>query len=94
MKSRRQETPAEIEEVEILENIDGETKAERFSRLANFRLDKTVKRIRQLGHLSSRANYEYTGAQVQILLEVLSNEVDKLERQFSDGSGGDELPTI
>ena len=82
------------EPVEILENIEGETKAEAFKRLANFRLAKTVKRIRQIGNLSSKVKYEYTPEQAEILMEVLNLELEKLEQLFQSSSSIDELPEI
>lgn len=74
-------------------NIEGETRAEAFSRLANARLPKTVKRLRQLGNLAS-GNYDYTPEQASTLIGVLRSEIDKLEAKFNKASVEDDLPLL
>lgn len=69
-----------------------ETKEEAFVRLANYRMGKAIKRIRQMKNLAS-ANYSYTDDQAYAVCDHLHNEVNKLaDALISDND--DELPTI
>ncbi len=69
-----------------LENIEGETKAEKFLRLAPMRYRKTVKRIRLLSNLAG-PSYEFDGEQVATMFEALRKELAEAEAKFQ---GADE----
>ena len=65
-----------------LENIEGETKAEKFVRLARARHRVAVKRIRLLANLGNRNNYEYDDEQVANMFHNLRIELDNAEAAF------------
>ncbi len=67
-----------------LETVEGETKAERFLRLAGNRYKIAVKRVRLIGNLGNRNAYEYDDEQVKSMFDALRKELDDAEAKFSD----------
>lgn len=61
---------------------DFETKREKFVRLAESRMDNTLKNIELLSNLSNTSNYEYTQADVTKMIRTLKNAVSDLEKSF------------
>ena len=59
-----------------------ETKADTFKRVANYRLEKTIMRLRQFHALANTSNYEYTTEQVEKMLAALDAEVQAIEDAF------------
>lgn len=70
--------------------VPGETKAQRFERVAQRRVDKVVEALRVLGNCSNRSSYEYTGEQIEKMFEFLLKQCDGVKRKF--GSAKMELP--
>ena len=64
--------------------ISGETKAERFKRIANPRLAKCQTAIRALGKCAS-SDYEYTPEQVDTIEKILRDELANLMRRYRTG---------
>lgn len=60
-----------------------ESKAQRFIRLANQRVPKVVKGIRNVGNLALRSQYEYTPDQSAKLVKLLQDEVDAVKQRFT-----------
>jgi hypothetical protein len=60
----------------------GESKADKFRRLAVYRMDKALERITQLGHLSNRSQYEYTAEQVEKMRATLQMQLDATFNRF------------
>jgi hypothetical protein len=60
----------------------GETKAERFQRIAERRVNETLRMLRLLGNLSDRRNYSYTDDQVAMILKAIDEEMQALEGRF------------
>lgn len=56
---------------------------ERFRRLAEKRVNRTIKDLQLIGNLSNRSNYEYTGEEVEKILRVLEAELRKVRQTFS-----------
>ena len=87
-------TPAQ-EEFDFDKPIEGESKNERFKRVANFRLRKAVERLRMLRQMfegSTVNNYEFTEAQMHTLVTALNDEVNEINRLMAkrlDGRNGD-----
>ncbi len=75
------------------ENIVGETKNERFVRLANSRLRKAVEAIRTMQNLGS-SNYESTEEQRTFILEALDKEITVLETALKNGGVSDDIPQL
>ena len=61
-----------------------ESKADRFKRLAEPRVDSTVKKIKIIGNLAA-SNYEYTAEQVEKILSTLKSSIDEVEKKFQKG---------
>jgi hypothetical protein len=60
----------------------GETKAERFKRVAERRVNETLRALRLLGNLADRRNYEYTEQQVAMILGAIDQEHKALRSRF------------
>ena len=77
----------DLDEVEVTSNA--ETKAEAFKRVANFRLEKTVMRLRQFHALANTGNYEYTDEQISYIISALDAEVTEVANAFKGGKEAD-----
>lgn len=62
-----------------------ETPAERFKRLGNSRLGKTLASIKTLEPLADDRVYEYTEAQVDIIFAELERAIERLDYAFKNG---------
>ena len=60
-----------------------ENKRERFVRLAEARTNKIIDMIRLLGNCANKANYDYTDADVQKILNALEKEIKLAKTKFS-----------
>lgn len=58
-----------------------ETKHDRFLRLGKQRMDKTLRRIHQLGNLGD-GNYEYTEQEKAAVITALFDAVHEVKRRF------------
>jgi len=87
-------TPAQ-EELDFDQPILGESKNERFKRVANFRLTKAIERLRMLRQMfegSTVNNYEFTEQQMHKLVTALNdegNEINRLMAKRLSGRNGD-----
>lgn len=63
----------------------GETKAEKFERIAQRRVTEIVTKIRLIGNLSDRRNYEYTDEHVRQIFDALDSEVRACKIKFKSG---------
>ena len=61
-----------------------ESKADKFKRLAEPRVDNTLKKIKILGNLAG-SGYEYSAEQVEKILTSLKSAVDEVEKKFQKG---------
>lgn len=57
---------------------------EKFERLAEKRMVDVIKKIRLIGNLSNRNNYEYTDEHVEHIISTLERELKELKRKFMD----------
>ena len=73
------EQDSELEEKEKA----GESKAEKFVRLAELRMTKALKGIENLANLSNRSSYEYTDEQVKAMFGALDAAVEKVKSAFA-----------
>lgn len=77
MENATVNTPAEKAE---------ETKAEKFIRLGEYRINKAIDAIDAIGRLENLANksaYEYTPEQVEAMFEVLESKVAEVRAKFT-----------
>jgi hypothetical protein len=68
------------------EDRSGESKADRFARLAQPRTTNVLRSIRILGNLSNTSNYEYTPAQVSKIFGAIREQLDIAESKFRAGA--------
>ena len=61
-----------------------ESKADKFKRLAEPRVESTLKKIKILGNLSS-SGYEFSADQVEKMLGGLKTAIDEVEKKFQKG---------
>ncbi|MEB4887660.1 MULTISPECIES: hypothetical protein [Priestia] len=59
-------------------------KREKFEELAEKRVTDTVKKIRLIGNLSNRNNYDYSDQHVKQILSTLEEEIKILRAKFSE----------
>ena len=60
----------------------GETKSEKFSRLAIPRMNRLIMGIESLSKLGNRSSYDYTEEQVTKMFETLRQNLDTAESKF------------
>ena len=58
---------------------NNETKAEKFIRLGEYRMNKAIDAIGRLEHLANRSAYEYTAEQVEAMFGALENKDQSLQ---------------
>ncbi len=66
------------------ENVTGagqESKADRFKRLSEPRVNNAVKKIEIIGNLAG-SSYEFTAAEVEKILTILKSAVGEVEAKF------------
>jgi len=65
-------------------------KLEKFQRLAEKRVNEALKRIRLVGNLANKNNYEYTDKHAKKIVDALEAEIRVLKSKFKDeeGEGG------
>jgi uncharacterized protein YeeX (DUF496 family) len=59
-------------------------KLEKFERLAEKRVNEGLKKIRLIGNLSNKNNYDYTEEHVKQIIDALENEMRVLKNRFKD----------
>ncbi len=59
-----------------------ENRRSKFIRLANTRVNKTLKAIQLIGNLSNRSNYDYTDEDVSKIFNALKNELKACRKRF------------
>lgn len=62
--------------------MSGETRNERFRRLASSRGDRLIREISLLGNLSNQKNYEYTPDEVEALFRPIEDELTAVRALF------------
>lgn len=66
-----------------------ETRNERFKRLAIYRTKAVLERIRILGNLSSRTNYDYSEEEVVKIFSAIDSELKMVKVKFSSSKRRD-----
>lgn len=61
-------------------------KQERFKRLAEQRVNSILDKLRLLGQLSNKSNYDYTDAQVNAIFRVLQKDLNATKAKFGKGA--------
>lgn len=74
---------------EAMENVTGnavkaeETKAEKFVRLGEYRINKAMDAIGRIENLANRSTYDYTPEQVETMFSVLESKVAEVKTKFT-----------
>ena len=63
-----------------------ESKEEKFKRLAELRVNAALDRIRLLGQLSNRGNYDYTAEQVEMIFKALHKALAETKSKFRESA--------
>lgn len=64
-----------------------ETKAEKFVRLGEYRMNKAIDAIGRLENLANKSSYEYTAEQVEAMFLVLESKVAEVKQKFTPTKG-------
>jgi len=64
-------------------------KRDKFERLAEKRVTDTIKKMRLVGNLANKRNYDYTEIHVKQIIDVLENELRLLKIRFKEGTVSD-----
>jgi hypothetical protein len=60
----------------------GETKEQKFQRLANYRTNVILEDLRKLGSLSNRNHYEYSEDEIKRVFDTIDSAVADAKRLF------------
>lgn len=63
-----------------------ETRHQKFVRLAEQRVNVILDKLRLLGQLSDRRNYEFTDEQISKIFKALDSELKATKSKFANGS--------
>lgn len=69
-----------------------DSRADRFKRLAERRVNRAIKDLRLIGNLANRNNYVYTSDQVALVLSALTRELRDLRGKFENRSSDNDAP--
>jgi len=60
-----------------------ETRKERFNRLATYRTNEVIDKIRILGNCSNKSTYEYTESDINKIFRAIEIELRETKKRFS-----------
>ena len=66
-----------------------ENKREKFVRLAESRVNNTIKNIDLIGNLANKSNYDYTKNDVEKIIRTLKKSINELELRFASNNKSD-----
>lgn len=59
-----------------------ESRRDKFRRLANMRVNNTLKQIELVGNLSNKSSYEYTGEEIRKIFQELETAIKANKARF------------
>ena len=62
---------------------ENETKAEKFIRIGEYRMNKAIDAIGRIENLANRSAYEYTPEQVEAMFSVVESKVAEVKAKFT-----------
>ena len=62
---------------------NNESKADKFVRLGENRVNKVMEAIGRIEHLANRGNYEYTQEQVDEMFSIMENRLAEVKSRFA-----------
>jgi ABC-type Fe3+-hydroxamate transport system substrate-binding protein len=60
-----------------------EDRAQRFKRIATYRTNEVLEKLRLLGNLSNRANYDYTEDEIDKIFSAVDSQIRAVKAKFS-----------
>ena len=66
-----------------MENMNEETKRDKFVRVAEARTNKIIDMIQLLGNCSNTNNYDYTQQDVEIIFSAIESELREAKKKFN-----------
>lgn len=66
-----------------------ETKSDKFKRIATLRVNNILRRIKSLGNLSNKSQYDYTEAEVRKMFSAVDRELRMVKDRFTSSKNGD-----
>jgi len=66
--------------------VSGETKEERFRRVATARTNAVLDKIRLLGHLSNKRIYDYKERDIEKIFLAINQQLKEVRIQFNNSS--------
>jgi hypothetical protein len=70
--------------------ISKESNRDKFIRLANSRVNETIKKLELIGNLSNRSNYDYDDSDIDKIFAVLQAELRASKERFQKAQKGKE----
>lgn len=62
---------------------NNESKADKFVRLGETRVNKVMEAIGRIEHLANRGNYDYTPEQVEEMFSIMENRLAEVKGRFA-----------
>ena len=62
---------------------DNESKADKFVRLGEYRVNKVIDAIGRLENLFNRTNYDYTQEQVEVMFSIMEKRLLEVKGRFA-----------
>lgn len=62
---------------------NNESKADKFVRLGESRVNKVMEAIGRIEHLANRGNYDYTPEQVEEMFSIMENRLAEVKSRFA-----------
>lgn len=66
-----------------------ESKSEKFKRIATLRVNHILRRIKSLGNLSNKSQYEYSETNVRKMFSTIDRELRIIKDRFTSSNNGD-----
>ena len=75
-------SPAAKKDTRTKRAVEGETRRERFERLANYRTNQVLEKIRILGGIANSRYYDYSEKDVNVIFDSIFEELEATKRKF------------
>ncbi len=72
-----------MEAEETKNGQDNESKANKFVRLGEYRVNKVIDAIGRIENLSNRTNYEYTQEQAEAMFSIMEKRLQEVKGRFA-----------
>lgn len=69
--------------------MNTETKREKFIRIIENRMNRTLNEIKLIGNLSNKSNYEYDKNDIDKIIKTLKKSINDLEGKFKSNNSNE-----